>query len=462
MPTSSENSNWRWDGSQWTYWDGTSWQVGEPPQHVIDDMLGHHHEDVEPPPLPQDTTQVLPATPTPPPTPTPASGAAATPPPFQQSTSPNYKTPAPKKSKTGLVIGLIGGGVLLLLIAVVGIVMITRVLSNSDTVTLRAEPLNFTQTDPFTASVGTNATVTPMAATGSQPGNTDALYTANINTAPCDQAALIAQLQANPVAAAAWTEVAGVNAADLSGYFNGLTAFYLRTDTAVTNHDYLTGEVVSYPAVLQAGTAVMVNQFGQPVVKCNCGNPLLPPPANLTKTKFTGQSWPGLTPTSVVTITRSPVPITQFVVINMVTNTTFVRPVGTTGAADVDPNAPATAAPAPQPAPTAAPPVAPPVQEPQVVGSASVAIDFAQSLIDQCQIAVLGPGTDFLPIAQDPDVGFDAYPTGAGISMWRVDMSVYSTGDVYAFTVDVNTGDVTPANPLAADMDMLCPGVFSG
>src|SRR3954451_24161950 len=41
----------------------------------------------------------------------------------------------------------------------------------------------------------------------------------------------------------------------------------LRSDTYVTNHGWNAGHVTAWPAVLQAGTAVLVDRHGNPVTR---------------------------------------------------------------------------------------------------------------------------------------------------------------------------------------------------
>ncbi|GAP52775.1 serine/threonine protein kinase [Streptomyces azureus] len=53
----------------------------------------------------------------------------------------------------------------------------------------------------------------------------------------------------------------------------------LRADTGVTNHGFRAGRAAVLQAVLQAGTAVLVDDRGVPRVRCACGNPLRPPVA---------------------------------------------------------------------------------------------------------------------------------------------------------------------------------------
>lgn len=44
----------------------------------------------------------------------------------------------------------------------------------------------------------------------------------------------------------------------------------------MTNHSLRNGVAAPFQAILQAGTAVLVDRYGTPVVRCFCGNPLKP------------------------------------------------------------------------------------------------------------------------------------------------------------------------------------------
>ena len=59
-------------------------------------------------------------------------------------------------------------------------------------------------------------------------------------------------------------------------YIAKLHPVTLTRDTQVTNHAYTNGQAVPFQAILQAGTAVLVDEYGVPVVRCYCGNPLGP------------------------------------------------------------------------------------------------------------------------------------------------------------------------------------------
>ena len=60
-------------------------------------------------------------------------------------------------------------------------------------------------------------------------------------------------------------------------YIRGLRSVTLTRDTRVTNHSFVGERAVGFQAILQAGTAVLVDEKGVPVVRCRCGNPLLEP-----------------------------------------------------------------------------------------------------------------------------------------------------------------------------------------
>lgn len=119
----------------------------------------------------------------------------------------------------------------------------------------------------------------------------------------CDVEALSAALEADPAALAAWAELMGIDAdvESAAAALGGLTPLVLAHDTAVTNSAYDEGTARTFQAILQAGTAVLVDGSGTPRVKCSCGNPLLP--AAITgSVKLEGDPWDGFDERSVVAI----------------------------------------------------------------------------------------------------------------------------------------------------------------
>ncbi|QNE34880.1 DUF6777 domain-containing protein [Leifsonia shinshuensis] len=134
-------------------------------------------------------------------------------------------------------------------------------------------------------------TSTPVAE-GTAPG----LYGGSGNAQVCDAQRLVRFLQDAPAKAAAWAHVLGIAPATIEHYVAGLTPVILNSDTLVQNHGYHAGAATSFPAILQAGTAVMVDSAGLPRVKCNCGNPLTEPSVvSVPSAPTTGAVWPGYT-----------------------------------------------------------------------------------------------------------------------------------------------------------------------
>ena len=90
----------------------------------------------------------------------------------------------------------------------------------------------------------------------------------------CDADDLVNGLQSDPGKARAWAEVFGMSAEEIPGFVQRLVPDRLDSDTPVVNHGYKDGAFVANRAVLQAGTDVLMNDRGEPAVKCLNGNPL--------------------------------------------------------------------------------------------------------------------------------------------------------------------------------------------
>ena len=168
---------------------------------------------------------------------------------------------------------------------------------------VKAQAINTSGSNPFTASVGKDhAGVTPPTGAASTTGgpatyvaSTPGLYGGTRNISVCDARQLVSFLEQNQSKAAAWAGVLGIQTSQIASYVDQLTPVLLRTDTRVTNHGYFDGQATTLQSVLEAGTAVMVNQYGQPTVKCYCGNPLTPP-VLLSCPVYTGTAGPGSAP----------------------------------------------------------------------------------------------------------------------------------------------------------------------
>jgi len=94
----------------------------------------------------------------------------------------------------------------------------------------------------------------------------------------CDRDKLIRFLEDNPAKLREWARVLGISPTKraVRRYIAKLHPVTLTKDTAVTNHRFVNGRAEPFQAILQAGTAVLVDKYGVPVVRCFCGNPLRP------------------------------------------------------------------------------------------------------------------------------------------------------------------------------------------
>jgi hypothetical protein len=229
----------------------------------------------------------------------------------------------------------IGAVAILVVLGVVGGVLAASGGDEASAEELTLEPVSSTGTNPFAPSVGTDeADVTPPPSSGgSYSGDLEGLYGGTLNVSSCDPQKLVTFLQANPAKGRAWASTLGITFEQIPDYVSGLTPVILRSDTYVTNHGFTNGVANPIPAILQAGTAVLVDKYGVPVTKCYCGNPLTPP-ARCTKCTYTGPKWNGFSPGGITIINKSTTIIDIFVLVDPKTGEPFTRPPGTTGGSD--------------------------------------------------------------------------------------------------------------------------------
>lgn len=239
--------------------------------------------------------------------------------------------------------------------------------TTSGTTDIIAVPIN-TADNPFTPPAGSDVKITPakVDAPTVVPGGQVGLYGGSLNIASCDREQLIGFLETNPDKATAWAGVVGIAVADIATFVRSLTSVILRADTIVVNHGFANGAATSFLSVLQAGTAVLVNDRGQPVVRCFCGNPLTAPPTRISSPVYSGPTWPEWNPAAVTIIINNNTVIADFTLINITTGDAFTRPAGTDGTSDSATGAtPAPATPTPTtPAPTTPAPTEEPTSMP--------------------------------------------------------------------------------------------------
>ncbi len=192
-------------------------------------------------------------------------------------------------------------------------------------------------------------------ANGDLPG----LYGGTADVTTCDATLLIDYLAQNPEKGQAWSSVHRIKPDQIPAYVNELTPVLLRTDTRVTDHGYIdVAQALPRQAVLQAGTAVLVDKYGSPRVRCISGSPLVdpvaataaaparqgPPPrqaappagapvvrqaaAPAPRVVFVGPRWPRFDPLTLVVIRRVLRIIDLFVLWDFRRGTLFGRQLG--------------------------------------------------------------------------------------------------------------------------------------
>lgn len=192
----------------------------------------------------------------------------------------------------------------------------TEVASFPETVTAR--------TAEVTASLSEDDSTGTLTATGTTPG----LYGGTRDDSSCDPEALAAFLAEDEAKAAAWAGVFDLDVDDIPSYLASLTPVVLTVDTLVTNHGFANGVATPRQSVLQAGTAVMVDDEGTPRVRCSCGNPLAPAAStSLSDATVEGEEWSGYEPAAVTTV-RSGEPVTALTLTDLRTGEPFEQPVG--------------------------------------------------------------------------------------------------------------------------------------
>lgn len=200
----------------------------------------------------------------------------------------------------------------------------------ASTVEYRREPVGRTSVPAFTSSVGHDRkhVVSPSNGGRAFRGDTPGLYAGVRNRQPCNRQGLTHDLDADKKKGAAWSRVQNIGQDDIPGFVQRLTSVTLRSDTYAKTYGYR-GGVKPVSAVLQAGTAVFVDEHGAPVVKCDSGNPVRvsAPPRN-AKPTFTGPQWNGFSRTTVTVIRPAAKDVKHLVLVGTGKTQLLKRPLG--------------------------------------------------------------------------------------------------------------------------------------
>lgn len=162
-------------------------------------------------------------------------------------------------------------------------------------------------------------------------GTTPGVYGASRSGEVCDVAALRSQLEEDARVAEAWAMALGVEPAAAGGYIDGLTPVVVLRDTAVMDHLLITGRIVPRSAVLERGTAVLVDPKGVPRVRCVSGSPLrtaAPIPSGVV---VEGAVWDGFSLSQLQTLPAALQPTGQFVLVDVETGLALHRASGING-----------------------------------------------------------------------------------------------------------------------------------
>lgn len=363
------------------------------------------------------------------------------------------------------------GGSIAAVIVLGAIIAVILILTGDDTAgadEVFLEPISDVGVDPFTDSVGDGTDIDisnqiDVTATGGDGvstinADTVGLYGGTLNESSCDRQQLVLFLAENPDKADAWAGVFGKDRSEIGEFVDSLTPVLLRADTRVTNHGFTGTEANAIQSVLQAGSAVLVDEYGQPAVRCACGNPLLTPTA-VSSPVYKRPAWPAWNPDRVTVIQQTTVIIDTFVLVDPVTGETFTRPAGTDGSEDKPTDEPeptttttssttsstTTTAPAP-------PPTQPTPTQPTTTGDEAIAV-FENARNNGCA------GVTF-PFEPHVSESISAGPSNNGL--WIVTVvgtTASGAQQVFTWEVDVSLELLRPINGLAQQAAAVCPAL---
>jgi len=162
---------------------------------------------------------------------------------------------------------------------------------------------------------------------GTSPGTYGAVERGEV----CDIGALAGQLARNERAALAWATALDVTVTEIPAILETLTPVVLLRDTVVTDHGYFGDRVAARLAILQKGTAVLIDEMGRPTVRCISGSPLRTAPPLPSGVILEGAEWRGFSLTQVQTVPAAIRPATSFLLMDVETGLPLGRLAGING-----------------------------------------------------------------------------------------------------------------------------------
>ncbi len=371
LPDPEGRAEYRWwDGAHWTNNVATGGVASIDPLPVPEAPHAPRHD----PPVPVD----------------PASGSEASSPESAAVPVASTDLPVPEsgdqsggRSRRGALVPLVLAGIAVVSLAGGAALLLRGGSSDPTMVQAVLEPADSLGSAPFTERFAAQPVIpipediaTPPSATGAPSTSAPASATPSTSTADrdlspvgmarvnaaapglyggtqdndrCNTSQLQSYLAENPDKATAWVEAlnaddsvtfAGTELAvtDIEGYLDTLTPVILLNDTLVVNHGYAEGQPTPRDAVLQKGSAVLVDQQGVPRTRCACGNPLTQPSPSATQIEPQGTPWSGYDGRKVTIVEPVPGGLTTLALVDLDSGLLFQRPIGTKGERDVPPS----------------------------------------------------------------------------------------------------------------------------
>lgn len=188
-------------------------------------------------------------------------------------------------------------------------------------------------TDGFlqTSAAGVLLPVDPRKGREIAVGNEPGLYGGLKGQPQCDSRAIRDGVVASGFDAK-WSQLVGSRPRT---YLSDKTSAVLLHDTYLSRWVLSDGKTESQLAVLQAGTPIMVDSRGVPVVSCVNGSPLTPAATPFGPSPVDDVArWDRYRKSRVTTVEPSPVALDKLELMDLQNGGEFVRPVGTRGEAD--------------------------------------------------------------------------------------------------------------------------------
>lgn len=171
----------------------------------------------------------------------------------------------------------------------------------------------------------------PRSGSDVRAGTTPGTYGAVVGGEVCDVGVLRNRLAGDEMLARVWGAPLGIAPSDVFAFLDTLTPVVLLADTAVTDHELRGERVAARQAVLERGSAVLVDGYGTPVVRCMSGAPLRAAQRLPDGVRVDGDAWPGFSLDAVRRVPAGVRDVSTFVLVDVATGLPVRRVAGIDG-----------------------------------------------------------------------------------------------------------------------------------